>query len=864
MKRNVLAWLTGEVEQARHAIILTHNINFLFVQGVLTPRLRWAGNPRLTIFADAASAASSWRQDRALLDGLGVRYRVVPVDLGPYRRFHPKVLLLANRERAAIAVGSGNLTHGGMAANHEAWAFGVSGGEGAGLIAGFRDYIDGLLARLPLAEPLREAIDVVFETDQAWAADLPTPAGLIGSPAPRPLLDRIADGITGPVRAVSVISPYHDPDGAALTAIAARFDAPVTCWVQQGREGLSRPAAEKLPPSVTLRTLRTQGEHQSFIHAKVLAFHRDADVVLVVGSANCSRAALLADDTWGNAELVAMDVVSPAAWDELFAELEPCDTPPKLPEASPSEDWEDQTAVTLKVLAARQDIGVLQVAFQAAVPLAELRVEAEEAAWPVVAEDLARGVARLAAPLRVKTLRLVGTTVGGDLVESADAWVDDEGSLSEPATFRRLTRRLFDPEAGLQNPSDDYNGVLELFRDYIRDPEARRRQLRGKHDDAAPPRPYDPAAVFSDSFGSAATLFSARGPAHSADSDADVLAIIRTLFNLRREAPPPPPPREPDDPDIDPETGEAEPPAEVEPLKPPEPPSEKTKARLRRTLQTVEQALCEPAFVLSRTPGLLGRDLALAAVLLVKGLAEQHLDLDAFRAATRALWASLFFGEKGAADGSVLRRLRDLDGAARDTFVADISSPQLSAALALWGYTEWTASDPGAAGFRFAAAELAECAPWLFAGGEPESILTELETLVTALRLPDNDRIAAPRSWTDIVRAGHALGALRGALQTGAHGAFQAATRSSWLESADLVWAGRALAFPISRIRRDPGANIPVRLLGATVDSKFRGSHVFPVRELLEAGVLDFPLGGQADIFRLLGDVAAVRAGISA
>jgi hypothetical protein len=52
MRRNVLNWLSQQFTDATHAVVLTHNIDFLFVQSVLVPRLRWAGNPRLTIFAD--------------------------------------------------------------------------------------------------------------------------------------------------------------------------------------------------------------------------------------------------------------------------------------------------------------------------------------------------------------------------------------------------------------------------------------------------------------------------------------------------------------------------------------------------------------------------------------------------------------------------------------------------------------------------------------------------------------------------------------------------------------------------------------------------------------------------------------------
>ena len=93
MRGNVLDRLINEIPNARHLVVLTHNIDFLFIQSVLV-KTAGPGNPRLTIFADAMCASQSFTEQRAMLDGLGVRYRVVPVDLGGGRRFHPKALLL--------------------------------------------------------------------------------------------------------------------------------------------------------------------------------------------------------------------------------------------------------------------------------------------------------------------------------------------------------------------------------------------------------------------------------------------------------------------------------------------------------------------------------------------------------------------------------------------------------------------------------------------------------------------------------------------------------------------------------------------------------------------------------------------------
>ena len=168
-----------------------------------------------------------------------------------------------------------------------------------------------LVPSLPLAEPLGDGLDAIFDPTRPGSPTCRLRPELVGSPSDTPLIDQIARFVTGEVRAVSVLAPYHDDKGVALSTIANRFGAPVTCWLQPGREGLSKSAAEGLPKNVSLQSVDCEEAlRPSFIHAKVLAFHRDEDVVMAVGSANCSQAALLAQRSWGNAELMAVDTVS--------------------------------------------------------------------------------------------------------------------------------------------------------------------------------------------------------------------------------------------------------------------------------------------------------------------------------------------------------------------------------------------------------------------------------------------------------------------------------------------------------------------------------------------------------------------------
>lgn len=855
MKRNVLAWLTAQVPNAHHALILTHNIDFLFVQSVLATKLRQAGNPRITIFADGMCAAQAFRAQGALLDGLGVRYRVVPVDMGAGRRFHPKALLLTGPDRAAVAIGSGNLTHGGMAANREAWTFAISDGEGANLFAGLRAYLDRFIRTLPLAEPLLDGLDAVFDPTQAWVEALPPATGLAGSPSDIPLLDQVTQFITGDVHAISVLAPYYDEQGIALSTIASRFAAPVTCWMQPGRVGLSQVATEHLPQNVTLKSIDCKaaevGRRPSFIHAKVLTFHRQDDVVLAVGSANCSQAALLADNSWGNAELMVVGTVTHEVAEALFSDLVRSDEAPDFPLLPPADDWEKMESQPLRILAARHEGERLDVAFRAVSLFTDLVVEATEGAWPAASVDVVHSIATFVLPRRLRTIAFRARGQHGESILSPDAWVDDEASLSAPATLRRMLRSLQESDA--INPIQAFSSILELFRDYLHDPQAAHRRI--KHHEAAdgPPRPYDPAVVFSDNFGCAGLPVSRRSVWY--DETTSILSIIETIFAIRREAVGAtylhPGDRNTDEEGEDPPISEDI--DEIVFQKRSTLVDEKASHQLRRVLRTVETALIDPVFVETRAPALLGADLALAAILLVKGLADGLVDVMTFREVTRTIWGAIFFGETGAGDaGSLSMRVESVtDPAERDNFIAAFSTPRLAAALALWSTTEWNAGDAEALWFRLSAAQLQKRYPWLFATAAPEVLVSELHTMGEAL-LPSNERTAAKNTWIEVVRAGEALRVLEKALKSRSREDLRLMIKSGSVGPSDLLWVNGHLAVPVGSIRLEDGVNAKVIFLGKGVSSKYRASHIFPVHDLVKAGVLDFLPGADLEVLTLI------------
>lgn len=850
MKRNVISWITQQVPAAQHALILTHNISFLFVQGILAPQLRAAGNPRLTIFADAMCARSAWHEDRQLLDGLGVRYRVVPVELGRWRRFHPKAILLANRERAALAVGSGNLTWGGMADNHEAWAFGVSDGEGAHMIAAFRDYMDGIVSTLPLPAVLKDTTSVIFDPEQPWVADLPASGGLLGTPSAVTLLDQISSEVGDQVQAVTVIAPYHDEQGTALATIARRWPVPVTCWLQAGHEGLTQQAAQSLPQNVTLRSFDVAEESRpSFTHAKILAFHRQTDVFLVVGSANCSRSALLSNSDQGNAELVAIDSVSNEVANGLFAQLAPSDMAPVLLSAPPAEEWPDTDLPPLRILAARQIAGDLEIAFRSTTTITSLTLSSEQGVWPVEG-DLSTGIARIALPVRLRVVRLSAMAEDGSQVESADAWVDDEASLAVPATLRRVLNRLSETESQASDFSKSFGGILELFGDYLRDPEAARRIAQNTGDTLTRPPVYDPASVFAENFGRTGVP-GAR--VHGHHEPVTIHALVEALFAVSHE----PkimtvPLMRDEEEDLGQEAaGDARPENQgilVRPVL-----DEQLKRKVRRALRRVEEALTEEAFVEARAPKLLGADIALAAILLVKGLSDGYIEPQVFRETSRRLWDSLFFGG-GTCDGTVPKRLAGLSSTMdQDKFVAAMASSRLSAAAALWCMTEYQVGDAEALAFRLSAAHLHANHPWLFSGGTPEEVATEIFRYARALLSDDRQTQAAP-AWAEFVRAGESLRMLTDALKL-AGPDLRTKVKAEWLEPTEVVWAGGGLALPVDRVRRTGNDKAEVRMLGEAGTRKFKAAYIMPIRELIDRKYIVLPPSVGERALQLIGAI---------
>ena len=470
MRADVLDVISS-ANDVTNAVILTHNIDFVFVQTLVLSAFRRCGHPTITVFADSGCATESFAHQKGVLTSLGVRYRVVPVEMDPGFRFHPKAVLLSGEQAATLLVGSGNLTFGGWRENGEIWTRFESGSDGAAPFLAFRRYLADVIERIALPESVEVEIEEAFDRrSKSWLSmegtDANTLVGRVGS-GPT-LLDRMLDARgDDPVDELLVCAPYFDDEGIALRELVARVGANrTTVLCQAGRSTLQerawRPTAARARlRSIDFRRPVTCGEERSaFVHAKFYGLRREDEVIVLAGSANCSRAALTVEGRAGNAELMTVRVMTPQAFEEdLLGELKLSFEPIVLVDRPSNDVDKGSGGIAVRVLAARFEAGCLLVGYSPrSADITECLVDGTAADFVSVK----KGVVSVSCATEPKVV-MVRARVAGELVASDPAWVDLERQLRSTAHGRNLAdsfRARVQP--GLWSPGG-WAEVLDVF-----------------------------------------------------------------------------------------------------------------------------------------------------------------------------------------------------------------------------------------------------------------------------------------------------------------------------------------------------------------------------------------------------------------
>lgn len=235
---------------------------------------------------------------RVLPQRAGSQYTVSGAGVGS-GVFHPKLFLQLGRDRGRLMIGSSNMTAAGIAGNLELIATLRSGGNAdpeRGLLVQAWRFIEAFLS----PEQADQAQWMLVRTP--WIRDTEAAAGPIplpdGSEAAL-LLSNDGEGIGrrfarlagARVNRIVVVSPYWDHALQALFDLSHQLEpARIGVLIDPPTEAFPAEAAAGLP-ELEVYARRTFGGTR-FMHAKaIVAMARDADHLLI-GSANCTTAAL--------------------------------------------------------------------------------------------------------------------------------------------------------------------------------------------------------------------------------------------------------------------------------------------------------------------------------------------------------------------------------------------------------------------------------------------------------------------------------------------------------------------------------------------------------------------------------------------
>ncbi|WP_334185493.1 hypothetical protein [Novosphingobium sp.] len=281
------------------AIATSFAVEFAAVEEILLPQLMASGASNLLLIADARMAALALSDGSTLPTALGRDYALHSPSAAE-GIFHPKIILQIGRESARAFVSSANLTASGLAGNAEAVieieCKNEEGPEREIIRAVWR-YLDTLVPTTP--SPARDAL--LWARERAAWLDGPiegdlhelddgTGIAFLHAPGEVGIGDRFVSHVgDAKVQTLVVISPYWDSDLAALADLSRRL-APRKIILPIDPEGHEFP--KDAPFAKKPRLVALDWPSYRFTHAKiVIATTAQHDHVLV-GSANCTTAAL--------------------------------------------------------------------------------------------------------------------------------------------------------------------------------------------------------------------------------------------------------------------------------------------------------------------------------------------------------------------------------------------------------------------------------------------------------------------------------------------------------------------------------------------------------------------------------------------
>jgi hypothetical protein len=320
------------------AIFLTYAFDPLFFERIPLDDLGVGGTRRILILGDATEIAGAMERCAGQIFYLGRKYTLA--EAKPSNLFHPKLILRLSPEGGKVWIGSGNLTYTGWGGNHElavAWPIGPGCDDNGAWLSDILRSVASMTAAesfLSQIEDVRGSFPWLSRA-QGGAATSPVLLGMPGRPL-APQLGRRWEG-----RRFATLKMYTgstDVDGAFLRWAHDTFGVKkATICVTPSFASFDAKQLAKLPLEVRF----VERDPKRRVHAKFCWFSGPDGDATVMGSANCSAAAWLANHANGNVELITVyDAPDRATFAPLLTDFDGEERMPKDVLSAPVEPEE--------------------------------------------------------------------------------------------------------------------------------------------------------------------------------------------------------------------------------------------------------------------------------------------------------------------------------------------------------------------------------------------------------------------------------------------------------------------------------------------------------------------------------------------
>lgn len=281
------------------AIATSFAVEFAAVEEILLPQIMASGASNLLLITDERMAALALSDGSTLPTALGRDYALhsPPAANGI---FHPKIILQLGRDSARAFVSSANLTAAGLAGNAEVSIEIACKDEDSAeraIIRSIWRYLDALVP--PAPSVARDALRWAHER-AAWLDGAAEPIlqelddgsaiAFVHAPGGSGIGDQFMSFVGDtPVKTLVAISPYWDHDLSALAELSRRL-SPEQIILPIDRDAHEFPV--DAPFARTPRIVDLAWPSQRFTHAKILVASTAHHDHILLGSANCTIAAL--------------------------------------------------------------------------------------------------------------------------------------------------------------------------------------------------------------------------------------------------------------------------------------------------------------------------------------------------------------------------------------------------------------------------------------------------------------------------------------------------------------------------------------------------------------------------------------------